>query len=141
MIDRNRVGFITEPSTVQVDPWRVKLFCEATGEQSARTWHTGQVLPPTYLKAIEAEHCSSAALLQMMDVPVRGLLHAEQSFEHLAPVHVGDAVEVQRLVANIYDKNDGALTFLVVDTRYRVAGRPVALSRQSILIRNAVAAT
>jgi hypothetical protein len=141
MIDRKYVGFTTDPSTVQVDPWRVKLFCEATGEQGARAGHAGQVLPPTYLKAIETEHCSSAALLQMMEVPVRGVLHAEQSFEHLAPVHVGDAVEVQRLVADIYDKKDGALTFIVVDSRYRVAGHLVALSRQTILIRNADATT
>ena len=78
--------------------------------------------------------------MKLLGVPLRGVLHAEQSFEHLAPVHVGDEVEVSRTVTDIYDKKDGALTFVVVDTRYRVGSLPVASSRQTILVRNRLAA-
>ena len=97
-------------------------------------------MPPTFLKAIETEHFSSAALMKLLDVPLRGVLHAEQSFQHLAPVYAGDTVDVSRMVADIYDRKDGALTFIVVETRYRVAARAVATSRQTILVRNAVVA-
>jgi hydroxyacyl-ACP dehydratase HTD2-like protein with hotdog domain len=141
MIDRSLIGFETKPSSVVVDPWRVKLFCQAIGESDSSAWQVGCVLPPTYLKAMEGEHFSSADLMQLMRVPLRGVLHAEQSFEHFAPVRVGDKVEVQRVVADIHDKKDGALTFIVVDTRYGVAGRTVAASRQTILVRHALAAT
>ena len=74
------------------------------------------------------------------NVPLRGVLHAEQSFDHLAPVHVGDRIEVSRKVVDIHDKKNGALTFILVDTHYRRAGQPVARSRQTILVRNALEA-
>ncbi|HWK85519.1 MAG TPA: enoyl-CoA hydratase-related protein [Caldimonas sp.] len=32
MIDRSRVGFVTEPTTERIDAWRVELYCRATGE-------------------------------------------------------------------------------------------------------------
>jgi acyl dehydratase len=149
MIDRGRVGFSTPPTTVVVDAWRVKLFCQAIGETDPVYWddaaaraagHPACPLPPTYLKTIEGEHFSSAALMQLLQVPLRGVLHAKQAFEHLTPVHVGDAIAVSRQVTEIYDKKDGAMTFIVVDTSYRVDARLVASSRQTILVRNRLAA-
>ncbi len=135
MIDRSRVGFETPPTRVPIDTWRVKLFCEAVGEDDPVYWDPAAAasaglaacpLPPTYLKAIEGEHFSSAALLQLLQVPLLGVLHAEQQFDYLAPVHVGDTVDLQRRIDRIFDKKDGALSFIVVDTDYRVTGRAVA---------------
>lgn len=148
MIDRSHIGFTTAATVAVVDGWRVKLFCQAIGETdpvytdtaAARAaGHPACPVPPTFLKAIEGEHFSSAQLIAMLGVPLRGVLHAEQSFEHLAPVHVGDAVAVSRTIADIHDKKNGALTFIVVDTHYRVADRTVATSRQTILVRHAPA--
>ena len=149
MIDRSRIGFATAPTRVPVDAWRVKLFCQAIGEGDPVHWddevaraagHRACPVPPTFLKAVEGEHFASAALLRLLQVPLAGVLHAEQTFEHLAPVHVGDVVEVSRRVDRIFDRKDGALTFIVVDTDYRVEGRVAARSTQTILVRNAVAA-
>jgi hydroxyacyl-ACP dehydratase HTD2-like protein with hotdog domain len=145
MTDRSRVGFTTTPTVVRIDGWRVKLFCQATRETDAVYWdastarsagHRACPVPPTFLKAIEGEHFSSAQLMKLLDVPLRGVLHAEQSFDCATPVHVGDEAEVSRTVVDIYDKKDGAFTFIVVDTHYRVGGQAVATSRQTILVRN-----
>lgn len=127
-----RIGFTTEPSPVAVDPWRVQLFCRAIGEPPPRP---DDPVPPTFLKAIETEHFASAALLKELGLPLRGVLHAEQSFEHRAPVRAGDTVTVQRKLAEVQVKKDGALTFLVVDSDYRSASQQVATSRQTILLR------
>ncbi len=144
-IDRGRIGFTTAPTRVSVDAWRVKLFCQAIGETDAvyvdavaarAKGHRACPVPPTFLKALEGEHFSSAALMKLLHVPLTGVLHAEQRFDHLAPVHVGDVVEISRRVDSIADKKDGALTFIVVDTDYRVDGRAAARSTQTILVRN-----
>ena len=144
MTDRSHIGFTTAPTTVPVDAWRVKLFCQAVGESDPVDWdesaaraagHLACPLPPTYLKAIEGEHFSSAALMQRLQVPLAGVLHAEQAFEHHAPVHVGDRVEVSRELIDIALKKDGTMTLIVVDTRYRVGAMLVASSRQTILVR------
>lgn len=149
MIDRTRIGFRTAPSKVPVDGWRVKLFCQAIGETNAVYWDPEAAraaglarcpVPPTFLKAVEGEHFSSATLMQLLQVPLKGVLHAEQRFEHEIPVHVGDEVEISRCVSQIYDRKEGQFTFIVVETEYAVAGRRAATSRQTILVRNALAA-
>lgn len=146
MINRSHIGFTTAPTAAVIDGWRVKLFCQAIGETdpvyldpaaASAAGHPACPVPPTFLKAIEGEHFSSAQLLAMLGVPLRGVLHAEQAFEHLAPVHVGDRVAISRTIADIQEKKNGALTFIVVDTHYRVAERAVATSRQTILVRHA----
>ena len=148
MIDRSHIGFTTEPSTAVIESWRVQLFCQAIGETDPVYWdlnvaqaagHRACPVPPTFLKAMEGEHFSSAALLKQLAVPLRGVLHAEQSFEHLAPLYVGDAVEINRTVSDIAEKKQGALTFITVDTSYKVAGQVVASSCQNILVRNQLA--
>ena len=150
MIDRTRIGFETEATMAVIDGWRVKLFCQAIGEDdpvyrdpnAARAGgHPACPVPPTFLKAVEGDHFSSAQLMSLLRVPLRGVLHAEQSFDHLAPVYVGDQIEVSRKVADIFDKKNGAFTFIVVDTHYRRAGQAVANSRQTILVRNALEGT
>jgi acyl dehydratase len=145
MIDRQWIGFATAPSTIVIDRWHVRLFCRAIGEANNIHWDEAAArdaglaacpVPPTFLKAIETEHCTSAALLGKLGVPVRSVLHAEQSFEYLAPVHVGDALEVSRLIADTFKKRDGALSFIVVDTHFRRAEATVCTSRQTIVVRN-----
>lgn len=145
MTGRHPLHLGTTATRVPVDAWRVKLFCQAVGETDPVHWdaaaaqaagHPACPVPPTFLKALESEHCSSATLLQRLQVPVHKVLHAEQSFELAHPVHVGDEVEITRSVTDTYDRRNGALTFIVVQTRYSVGTQEVARSVQTILVRN-----
>jgi acyl dehydratase len=149
MIDRSHVGFATAPTKVTVDAWRVRLFCEATGETdpiyveetAARAaGHPGCPVPTTYLKVLENEHFNAARVLQHLGVPLRGVLHGEQSFEVRLPVHVGDVVEIDRRIADIAEKKNGTLTIVTLDTRFRLRGAEAATSRQTIVVRHAVSA-
>jgi acyl dehydratase len=144
--DRSRIGTTTAPTTHAVDAWRVKLFCQAIGDTdpvrydaaaAQRAGYPACPVPPTFLKALESEHQTGAALMKLLDVPLSGVLHAEQSFEFDAPVHVGDRVEITRTVADIFDRRGGAMTFIVVDSHFSVGGRRVGLARQTILVRDA----
>jgi hypothetical protein len=149
MIDRSRVGATTVPTTLRIDAWRVKLLCQAIGELDAVYWdepaaraagHPRCPVPPTFLKALENEHFGGARVLELIGAPMRGTLHAGQSFEFLAPLHVGDEIEIARRITDIHDKKNGTLTFVVIDTDYCRRGEPVATSRQTILIRNEASA-
>lgn len=146
MTDRSRIGHVTAPTTHAVDAWRVKLFCQAIGETdpvffdataAARAGHPACLMPPTFLKALESEHQTGPALMELLDTPVAGVLHAEQAFEFDAPVHVGEMVQISRTVADMIDKRGGAMTFVVIDSQFSVAGRPVGRARQTIMVRNA----
>lgn len=145
MIAPHFKGYTTAPSKVRVDAWRVKLFCQAIGETNPIHWdetaaraagYRACPIPPTFLKALESEHCSSAALLQVLMVSVGKVLHAEQSFDFAQPVYVGNEVEITRTITDLYEKREGTMSFIVVQTHYRVEGIEVATSVQTILIRN-----
>lgn len=150
MIDSRFKGYTTQASQVQVDAWRVKLFCQAVGETDAVHWddalaraagHRACPVPPTFLKALESDHFSSAALLRVLQVSVGKVLHAEQSFEYHQPVYAGDVLEISRTIRDLYDKRDGAMSFVVVQTDYRANGQVAASSIQTIMIRNQMEAT
>jgi hypothetical protein len=149
MIDPKHIGYRTTPTVLVVDSWRVKLFCKAIGENDPVYWDidTAQSaglpacpVPPTYLKAIEGDHCTSADLLQVLGIPVKGVLHAEQSFTYFSQVYVGDVVEISREIVDIYEKKSGAYNFVVVDSHFKVKDRVAATNKQVILIRNKMAA-
>jgi acyl dehydratase len=145
MIDPSFKGYTTEPTFVSVDAWRVQLFCQAVGEIRPLYWDAtiakavgfpGCPVPPTFLKALESEHFSSAALLGVLQVSVGKVLHAEQSFEYSRPVYVGEVVEITRTITDLYDKRQGSMSFIVVRSDFRVAGQAVGHSVQTIMIRN-----
>jgi len=144
MIDPSHIGFTTPPTQVRVDAWRVQLFCRAIGETDPvyvdeaaahAAGHRACPVPPTFIKALESEHFSSAALMQRMNIPLKSVLHAQQQFTHHAPIHVGDVVTLHRQITDAYDKRDGELTFVVIDTHYDVGTQRMATSRQTILSR------
>ena len=145
MIDRQFIGYTTAPTVVRVDAWRVRLFCQAIGEtdsiygdasSAAAGGHPGIPVPPTFLKSLESEHFNSAALMRLLQIPVRKVLHAEQGFEHLLTVHVGDELELTRSVRDMFDKRNGELSFIVVETSYRLRGAVACRSVQTVLVRN-----
>ena len=98
-------------------------------------------VPPTFLKALESEHFSSAQLLSVLKVSVGKVLHVEQSFDYVRPVCVGEAVEISRTITDLYDKREGAMSFIVVRTDYRVDEQVVGSSVQTIMIRNETVVT
>jgi hypothetical protein len=136
VIDRRHIGFSLPAFSVSVDAWRVRLFCQAIGEQDAAFWERGPV-PPTFLKAVEGENHSSRVMLEALGVPLHKVLHAEQSFEYIAPVYVGDEISVERKVVDIFDKKGGALEFIAIDSEFTKDGSLVCRGRQLVMVRGA----
>jgi hydroxyacyl-ACP dehydratase HTD2-like protein with hotdog domain len=92
---------------------------------------------PTFMKVIEGAHDSSRAILAELQVDLRRVLHAEQQFEYHLPIRAGDHLTITRTVTDIYEKKDGAMEFIVIES---VAAQPngaiAARSRQVILVRS-----
>jgi hypothetical protein len=136
-VDRKYIGFSLPQFTVTVDPNRLRQFAVAIG--ASETSVESGVAPPTYMKVIEGEGNSSREIVRALGVDLRRVMHAEQEFEYSEPIRAGDRLTVERGVADIYDRKDGALEFIVVDTTIqRAGGTVVGRSRQWILIRNSI---
>jgi len=133
-IDRKHIGFSLPPFTVLVDRDQLRRFAEAIGNSVHSDF-----APPTYLKVIEGENDSSRAVVAALGVDLRRVMHVEQEFEYGAPIRGGDQVTVERRVVDIYDRKDGALDFVVVESAMRNAdGVSVGRSKQWILVRNEI---
>ena len=133
-IDRKHIGFSLPPFTVLVDREQLRRFAEAIGNSV----HS-DLAPPTYMKVIEGENGSSRAIVAALGVDLRRVLHVEQEFDYGAPIRGGDHVTVERRVADIYGRKDGAHEFVIVESTLRNAhGVSVGRSTQRILVRNEV---
>lgn len=134
MVDHGRIGFALAPFTVVAEAERVRRFAEAIGD-SAPTGK-GMGVPLTFLKALEGEHNSSRLILDALGVDLKSVLHAEQQFDYLAPLRVGEAITVERRVHDIYDKREGAIQFIVIESLLSgAAGTLAARSRQVLMVR------
>jgi len=135
-IDRSHLGYALPAFTVEVSAARIAAFLLAIGDSSA----SSTVAPLTFMKAIEGEHNSSQRIMETLGVDLRRVLHAEQQFDYLGPIRAGDQLSVERRVTDLYEKKNGALEFIVIESSIRHAARGLlGRSRQVVLVRNPVA--
>ena len=136
-IDRKHIGFSLPRFDVTVDQERLRKFAGAIGA-SHDSVESG-VAPSTYMKVIEGAGNSSREIVRALGIDLRRVMHVEQEFEYHEPIRAGDQLTVERRVADIYDRKNGALEFVVIDsTIIRNSGQSVGRSRQWILVRHAV---
>ena len=132
-IDRAHLGFALPPFTVEVTAARIALFLKAIGAEEGPQ----DIAPPTFMKAVEGEQNSSRRILETLGVDLRRVLHAEQQFDYLGPIRAGDSLSVQRTVTDLYDKKNGAMDFIVIESTVSHAERGLlGRSRQVVLVRN-----
>jgi len=113
-------------ATVQKD--QALAFCKAIGESNPlfhdsataqRQGYRDILVPPTYLFVVKFSVMNPANVLDELGLEGEAgkLLHAEQSFEYFEPVCVGDRLDFEERVVDAYDKRNGALLFVVLETR------------------------
>ncbi|HEC21355.1 MAG TPA: MaoC family dehydratase, partial [Chloroflexi bacterium] len=77
-------------------------------------------------------------VLRDLGVEMKNVLHAEQEYEYLAPLHVGDTVTGRTQIADIYSKKgrSGEMQFVELLTEYtNQHGEPVLKDRALIIVR------
>jgi acyl dehydratase len=146
MIDRKWVGYTAAPVVLDFERGRLKFFAEAIGETNpvytdsaaARAaGHRDLLVPPTFLVASEFDTNSLFGMLEEMGVPLGKILHAEQGFTYHKPMYAGDSATVTPRVTDIYDKKNGALEFIIRESRVvNAADELVAEIRTVIVVRN-----
>lgn len=165
MDDERRLALIGRPisrSVVVVERGAVRNFADAVLDGSpvyrrpdaARAAGFGAIpAPPTFPVAMEA--WGRFEELQPEDQPegnpvadVLGrllaegglILHGEQELEYHRPVFVGDVLEGEARLADVYERDSKGhtMTFLVTETQWRdrASGEPVVTARANIIHRS-----
>lgn len=151
MLDKKHIGHKFNAFTTTVEAGKIRLFCKAIGEEdpiysdesaAKAAGYRAIPAPPTFLTAVTNDDPDKGGLLRLLNVDIGLILHGEQHYEYLAPVHVGDRITCQSQVMDIYDKKGGALWFVVSETELKDAasGKPVAKARGVTVVRNPNAA-
>lgn len=95
-------------------------------------------MPPTFLFCLEMEQPDPWEHFKHIGVDVLSVLHGEQSFSHHAPAWAGDRLHFVVRVADLYEKKQGALEFVTMETRVTNQDQVhVADLRSVVIVRNA----
>ena len=145
MIDKKHIGMQLPAFSVTPEAGQLGFFAKAIGESdlvyfdvaAARdAGYPNLPLPPTFLFSLEFEQPSSGWRQELGIVPSR-ILHGEQQFSYHRMAHAGDTLQYESRIADIYDKKNGALEFIVRETRVtNQNGEHVADLRSIIVQRN-----
>ncbi|MFI9270982.1 MaoC family dehydratase N-terminal domain-containing protein [Kitasatospora sp. NPDC052896] len=146
MIDRGFRGARPEPFTVDVERGRLRFFHQVLGTvdrvftdpAAARAaGHPDLPVPPTFLFGLELE--DPADLLTEMGVDLARVLHVEQGFVYHRTAHAGERLTFAPVITDLYQRQGGALEFVVRDTAVTdAAGEPVADLHQVIAVRRVI---
>ena len=126
MIDRKWIGHALGQSVLPIERTRLRFFAKAIGETdpvyvdevAARAaGHADLPAPPTFLFAAELDSGANDRMLADLDVPIASILHGEQSFRYHRVACAGDVVTVMSRIADLYDRKNGALEFIVKESR------------------------
>jgi len=147
VVDQSAVGRTFGPITAHVEPGRLRYFFDTIGESNPvyrdakaakSAGYDGQPIPPTYLFCLEMMDAERPfEILAALNIDLARVLHGEQRFAYHAPVIVGDTLTFHARVSDVADKKNGALTFVVVETKViNQSGLHVADVARTIVVRN-----
>ncbi|WP_454753674.1 MaoC family dehydratase N-terminal domain-containing protein [Cupriavidus necator] len=125
MADKSLIGSKMLAGTVDVEKGRLRFFAKAIGEadpiytdeSAARdAGHPALPVPPTFLFCLNSEVGELRKTLEVLQMDLGRILHAEQAFDYHRMAYAGDVLHFETRVADVYDKKGGALHFVVQET-------------------------
>jgi len=125
MIDKRHIGLKLPSFKASAEPGQLRFFAKAIGETDAIYFdeaaardagHPTLPLPPTFLFSLELQQ-PSTAWRKELGISEGRTLHGEQWFNYHRMAYAGDALLFETRIADIYDKKNGALEFIVKETR------------------------
>ncbi|WP_186426692.1 MaoC family dehydratase N-terminal domain-containing protein [Cupriavidus metallidurans] len=125
MIDKKHIGKVIADFRTSAPASQLRFFAKATGETRAiytdeaaarDAGHRGLPLPPTFLFSLELVNPPSG-WREELGIRTERILHGEQSFTYHRMAYAGDVLHFRTTITDIYDKRNGALDFVVRETR------------------------
>lgn len=143
-MDKNAVGKTGQPVTMHVERGKIREFARAIkddnplyfDEEHARKVAGGIVPPPMFL--MTQAHWGEAGRGGIdLGMDLRRVLHGEQEFEYLAPIHPGDVLTAVSKCEKMFEKEGsrgGTMNFAVLATEFRnQKGELVAVGRSTVI--------
>ena len=139
------VGREYAPFTIAVERRWIRTFADAIGaddpihrdvQAAARAGYADVAAPPTFAFSVVMEAGQPVAVIDDLGVDRTRTMHGEQSFRYHRPIIAGDVLTGRQKVVDMYERKNGALTFVVTETTLAdQRDRPVCELRTVIVVR------
>ena len=135
MVDAAHKGREFPPFEYVVERGKLREFLIAIGDGNDEYSDDNTGVPPTFPTVFAFwGGMSMEGMLHEIGVEMWNVLHGEQEYEYLAPVHVGDTISGRATVSNVYSK--AGLDFVEIQIDYlNQSGNPVVRERALIIVR------
>jgi hypothetical protein len=134
------------PIRFEVERGRLRFFAQTIGltdpiysdvDAARRAGHRDLPVPPTFLSnSLELELPNPLGWLAEVGGDLTKTTHAEQSFIYHALAYAGDSLVLERKIADVYTKKNGALEFVVKQTDVKRGDQILAEVRCVIALRH-----
>ncbi|WP_454739318.1 MaoC family dehydratase N-terminal domain-containing protein [Cupriavidus necator] len=134
------------PIQFEVERGRLRFFARTIGltdpiysdvDAAQRAGHRDLPVPPTFLSnSLELELPNPLGWLAEVGGDLTKTTHAEQSFIYHALAYGGDSLVLERRIADVYTKKNGALEFVVKQTDVKRGDQILAEVRCVIALRH-----
>lgn len=141
-MDKSEIGNTSAPITMHIERGKIREFARAIkddnpvyrDEELAK--NVGGIMsPPTF--TMTSTFWDDGPRRPLLTFDVRRLLHGEQEFEYLAPLHAGDVLTATTRVADVYEKQGargGKMTLGILETTFvNQHGEEVLVSRSTVI--------
>jgi hypothetical protein len=139
MIDPSHKGKVFPPFSYTVERGKLREFLISIGDDPAKAQVEDAVVPPTFPKVFTFwGELRLEGALNDLGIELKNVIHAEQEFDCLEAIRVGDTVTGTLQVADIYSKGGrtGAMDFLELLLSYENQhGHPVLRDRTLLIVR------
>lgn len=146
MLDKTKIGHEFTSFTTDIEKGRLKFFAKAIGEtdpiysdeEAAKAaGYKAIPAPPTFMFSVDLEGPDFLPMLSLLDMDIGRILHGTQDFEYFGQIFAGDKITQTSKIADIFDKKNGALEFVVQESSYtNQDGELVGKAQQTIVYRN-----
>ena len=125
MLDHKWIGHTFAPYTRKIEKGQLWFFAKAIGETNPifrdekaakEAGYPALPAPPTYGFSLSNAQVDTFSYAKEMGIPLEVLLHGEETFEYIQPIHAGDDITFQRTVLDITVKKGGLLEFVRLET-------------------------
>lgn len=145
-MNREYVGRTFEPSApYEVSRIKIRDFADAIGElnpvcrdrsAAQAAGYPDVIAPPTFAIVLTMEASARVALDPGLNVNYAMIVHGEQAFEHVRPLHAGDVIVAQSTIEAIREL--GSMTMLTTSTKLRTLdGEHVCTAKSTLVERGA----
>src|SRR5262245_44947446 len=142
-MEKSEIGNTSEPLTMHIERGKIREFARAIkddnplyrDEEYAKAKAGGIMPPPTF--TMTSTFWDDGQRKPLLTYDFRRLLHGEQEFEYLAPIHAGDVLTSTTRVADVYEKEGsrgGKMTLGIIETTFvNQRGEKVLVSRSTLI--------